>query len=215
LAIAPVLNRTQRAEFAKAARREHILAAARRVFASRGFRGTTIADIADEANIALGTIYLYFASKEDVFAALNQQLISLITAALSDVPAGLPLADSVRARIDNVFEACAKNRDLVQLVVLNTDRGSDVANRLRTANEARELPLIDIVEQGMRLGLIRQGDAGIMTKLIKGLVTIAVYQAFVVTDGEDADKYRDACTDMVLAYMQPVTSLARENAAEG
>jgi hypothetical protein len=40
---------------------------------------------------------------------------------------------------------------------------------------------------------------------VKGLVTIAVYEAFVVSDGTDADKYRDACTDMVLAYMRPAS----------
>ena len=70
-----------RAELAKAARREDILAAARRVFAARGFRGTTIADIADDAGIALGTIYLYFPSKEGVFAALNARLGELIAEA--------------------------------------------------------------------------------------------------------------------------------------
>lgn len=208
MATVRVLDRTQRAELAKAARREDILAGARRVFASRGFRGTTIADIAEEANIALGTIYLYFSSKEDVFAALNQQLITLITAAMSDVPGGLSLGESIRLRIDNVFAACSENRDLVQLVVLNTDRGSEIANRLRTADEAREQPMVGIVQQGMDAGLIRDADAGIMTKLIKGLVTIAVYQAFVVSDGEDADKYREACADMVLAYMQPAASTA-------
>ena len=70
----PVADRDQRSELAREARRGEILAAARRVVAVRGFRGTTIADIAEEAEIALGTIYLYFTSKESVFAALNQQL---------------------------------------------------------------------------------------------------------------------------------------------
>jgi len=71
VATSPVLDRTQRAELAKAARREEILEAARRVFAARGFRGTTIADVAEEAGTALGTIYLYFPSKEAVFGALE------------------------------------------------------------------------------------------------------------------------------------------------
>jgi hypothetical protein len=32
---------------------------------------------------------------------------------------------------------------------------------------------------------------------------MAVYQAFVLADGKDAAGFRDACADMVLAYMKP------------
>jgi AcrR family transcriptional regulator len=201
--VLPVIDRNQRAELAKAARRDEILAAARRVVAVRGLRSTTIADIADEAGIALGTIYLYFSSKEAVFAALSQQLHGLIAGALTAVTDATSLDEIVRVRIGHVFAACAENRDLVRLVVLNTDPGSEVAKSLRRADEAHEAPMVGIVERGMAGGLIRGADPAIMTKLVKGLVTIAVYEAFVVSDGTDADKYRDACTDMVLAYMRP------------
>ena len=128
---ASVLERTRKAVIAKAARREEILAAARRVFALRGFRGTTIADIAEEAGIALGTIYLYFASKDDVFAALNEQFNALIVAAMTNAPVGVSLDDTVRRRVDNVFNTCAANRDLVRLVVLNTDPDSSASKRMR------------------------------------------------------------------------------------
>ena len=200
-----VIERNQRAELAKAARREEILAAARRVVAARGLRGTTIADMADEAGIALGTIYLYFSSKEAVFAALSQQLHGLIARALTAVTGATSLDGVVRVRIDHVFAACAENRDLVRLVMLNTDPGSEVAKSVRKADEAHEAPIVGIVERGMADGLVRDADPAIMTKLVKGLVTIAVYEAFVVSDGTDADKYRDACTDMVLAYMRPAS----------
>ncbi len=201
--------RTQRAELAKAARREEILAAARRVFGTRGFSGTTIADIADDAGIALGTIYLYFSSKEEVFAGVHQQLTELIAAALTDVPRAVSVEETVRRRIDNVFAACADNRDLVRLVVLNTDPESDVAKRLRSAADERDRPMVRVVEEAMARGLVRNADAQIMTKLVRGLVTIAVYQTYVVSDGEDADRYRDACADMVLAYMQPPSRTAK------
>lgn len=199
----PVLDRSRRTELAKAARRDEILAAARAVFAARGFRGTTIADIADEAQVALGTIYLYFSSKEAVFAALNQQFNDLIVAALTDVPPAVSLEETVRRRIENVFAACDGNRDLVRLVVLNSDPESDVAKRLRKANEVRNGPMVKALGDAMRRGLIRDADPCIMTNLTHGLVSIAVYQAFVLSDGGDADKYRDACIDMVIAYMTP------------
>ncbi len=200
----PVLDRSQRAELARAARRDEILAAARRVFAARGFRGTTIADIAEEAQIALGTIYLYFPSKESVFAALNQRFQEILTEGLTDVPAAGSLDETVRLRVDNVFAVCGENRDLVRLVVLNTDPGSDVAQRIRTADDARARPLVRALEQAMERDLIRNADPCTVTRLITGLVSFAVYQAFVVSDGKDAHKYRQGCADMIAAYLAPV-----------
>lgn len=54
----------------KAMTRAKLLAAARRLFASQGFEPTTIRDIAAEADIALGSFYNYFQTKEEVLAAL-------------------------------------------------------------------------------------------------------------------------------------------------
>jgi AcrR family transcriptional regulator len=56
------------------ARRAEILDAALRVFGQYGYRRTSVDDIAREAGIAKGTIYLSFASKEEVFQALSQSL---------------------------------------------------------------------------------------------------------------------------------------------
>lgn len=199
----PVLDRSQRAELARAARREEILDAARRVFAARGFRGTTIADIADEAGTALGTIYIYFASKEDVFAALHQRFAELIAHATDDGQADASLEEAVARRIGNVFDACGESRDLVRLVVLNADPGTAVAQRIRDADDDRSRPVIGMLEAALAGGLIRDGDPAIMTHLIQGLVSMAVYQAFVVEDGDNAGAYRKGCTDMVLAYLRP------------
>jgi TetR/AcrR family transcriptional regulator, regulator of autoinduction and epiphytic fitness len=56
------------------ARRVAILDAALRVFGQYGFRRTSMDDIAREAQIGKGTIYLSFASKEEVFRALSEGL---------------------------------------------------------------------------------------------------------------------------------------------
>jgi len=202
----PLAERKTRSESARTARREEILVAARNVFSRQGFRGTTIADIAEEAGIALGTIYLYFASKEDVFAALNEEFNQLIAHALTltDVPPVTSLDQAVRVRVGQVFEACAENRDLVRLVVLNTDPDSAATRRMRDADEKRALPMAQVITDAMANGVVRKGDATIMTKLTVGAVSMTVYQAFVLNDGRDWEKYRDACGDMLVAYFTPL-----------
>jgi AcrR family transcriptional regulator len=54
----------------KSHRRDEIMAAAKEVFARKGFHDTTIADIAKRAGLAYGSIYWYFDSKDELFHAL-------------------------------------------------------------------------------------------------------------------------------------------------
>lgn len=57
----------------KTARRGEILEAATKVFAEKGYDGTRMSDIAEQAGITKGTIYLYFTNKEDVFRAITTE----------------------------------------------------------------------------------------------------------------------------------------------
>lgn len=54
----------------KSQRRDQIMAAAKEVFARKGFHATTIADIAKRAGLAYGSVYWYFDSKDELFHAL-------------------------------------------------------------------------------------------------------------------------------------------------
>ncbi len=56
----------------KAANRRAILAAGRKVFARIGFEAATVRDIIRETDLAAGTFYNYFKSKEDVFEAIAE-----------------------------------------------------------------------------------------------------------------------------------------------
>ena len=63
----------------KDARPGELLEAALDVFAERGFAGARLEDIAQRAGVTKGTVYLYFASKEDLFeAVVRQTLVSSI-----------------------------------------------------------------------------------------------------------------------------------------
>lgn len=57
-----------------AARKSQILGAAARLFARKGFHRTTTRDIADAANLAEGTLYNYFSSKDELLLGIVAQL---------------------------------------------------------------------------------------------------------------------------------------------
>ena len=66
----PTLPKTKRGQ----ARRAQILDAAEQVIGARGFSAASIADITRGAETALGTFYIYFASKEELFRELVQEM---------------------------------------------------------------------------------------------------------------------------------------------
>jgi AcrR family transcriptional regulator len=60
----------------KEGRRQQILSASKQLFADRGFHQTTMEDIANAAELSPGTIYLYFKSKDELFAELSLGVIN-------------------------------------------------------------------------------------------------------------------------------------------
>lgn len=68
----------ERKEREKQQRREEIVLAAEKVFFSKGFDLTTMDDIAEEAELSKGTLYLYFKNKEDLHMAVARRSIHLL-----------------------------------------------------------------------------------------------------------------------------------------
>jgi AcrR family transcriptional regulator len=61
-------------------RREEILTAAIKVFGKKGFAATCVGDVADAAKMAKGTVYLYFESKEEIYATAVRLAIERLQA---------------------------------------------------------------------------------------------------------------------------------------
>lgn len=81
--------------------RQRILDSAARVFATRGYGHTRLADVAREAGTHAGGIYYYFASREDLVAEVldlaTERAIAKLTAALADLPEGAGARDRLLA----------------------------------------------------------------------------------------------------------------------
>jgi AcrR family transcriptional regulator len=83
------------------AKRAAILAAAQTCFWRNGIRRTAIEDVAREAEVAKGTVYLYFASKEELFASLASEMCAGALAGVRKSLAGRePLTRRLAAALD-------------------------------------------------------------------------------------------------------------------
>jgi AcrR family transcriptional regulator len=100
-------------------RRSDILEAARSVFAEKGFTNARMSDIAERANIASGTVYLYFKSKEALVSALSQEFQDKILAKIMPLLSEFDSETGLGKIISIIFDISVDNLDLLKLLYLD------------------------------------------------------------------------------------------------
>lgn len=139
-------------------RREDILRAAAELFATQGYHPTTVADIAREAQVAQGTLYLYFDSKKAVFSALIdktlalfKELLSYATQAARDLTAA-ELQERLPGVYAHILGLCLANRTLVRLMLTEV-RGADPELQARLSAFYSEL--VEEISRHLERGALR------------------------------------------------------------
>lgn len=98
------------------ARRNYILQAAEKLFAQRGFYGTTMSDLAAFSEFSVGTLYNFFKSKEEVYYSLIMEkldfMMKQLAAEINRLPEGLP---QIKGLIEGVFKFFQENKDFFQI----------------------------------------------------------------------------------------------------
>lgn len=79
------MGTVERRKREKAWRKQQILVAARNVLSRSGGKGLMMKDVADEAELSIGTIYLYYPTKEDLIAALSLQIFKFLMMRLEHI----------------------------------------------------------------------------------------------------------------------------------
>jgi TetR/AcrR family fatty acid metabolism transcriptional regulator len=103
---------------------QQIIEAAVRVFARKGYYNSRVSDIAREAGIAAGTIYLYFKTKDDILVTLFRDKMAEFVSALRKAIAGEPdAASKVRRLVSLHFSMLEENPDLAEVVQVELRQG--------------------------------------------------------------------------------------------
>jgi AcrR family transcriptional regulator len=121
-------------------KRQELVESAASAFAERGFRRTTIDDIAQRAGVAKGTVYLYFKDKEDLFYAtfewFNQQSMAYAGPAMA---AAGDTASRLRALAESAARFMVENRQWYPLTLEVWSAAGSQDARQRFADAMREL----------------------------------------------------------------------------
>ena len=113
-----------------AEKRRIILDAAVRVFARQGFHTCRVADIADEAGVAYGLVYHYFASKDEILDTLFLERWDVLLRAIAEVDAGPGAAEEKLGRIAGfIVDSYARDPELMQVIIVEVTRAASTFGR--------------------------------------------------------------------------------------
>jgi AcrR family transcriptional regulator len=157
-------------------RRAHLVVLAGELFADKGYRATTVREIADAAGILSGSLYHHFDSKESI---ADEILSSFINEVLADYRGAVASAPSPRAALEQIVRSTSLtlSRHRAALAMLQND-WSYFAGQPRFAylpRALREIERIWVVqlEAGKESGLFRADlDAKLTYRLLRDILWI-------------------------------------------
>ena len=178
-------------------KRQAIIEAARKIFALKGYEETTIAEIAEEAGIAVGTVYLYFGNKRDIYTSVSLNWETLIAAAFEDPTiATLPIEQVPRAMIEATFRICRQNSDMMSLFQLDIQSKEEIQKH-KAADELITGIIDNFFRQAIARGQLAPFDTEMYTKIIFGMVHSVLFECFCVEGGEHEELFRERTIELL------------------
>src|SRR5438067_13323722 len=139
-----------------ATRRNELIRQAARLFAEKGYHGTSTGDLAEAMGVQKGSLYAHIRSKEDLLWEVAREGAAAFNAALDDVPVGIPATETIRLALRAHLRVVAEQLDVATVFVrewryLEGERRDEfVAERRRYEERFRAL-----FREGRELGGLR------------------------------------------------------------
>lgn len=135
-----------------------IITAATKVFAKKGFFNARISDIAKEAKVADGTIYLYFNNKYDILISVFEEEIGKL---IEQVKKALSGETDPRKQLEifavKHLTAMKKNRNLAEVIQVELRQTHKIVKDYRNNTFTEYVDIVaDIIKTGQQSGIFRQ-----------------------------------------------------------
>ena len=148
-----------------------IIAAAIKVFAEKGFHNAHVSEIAREAKVADGTIYLYFRNKDDILISLfEQELCKIVENIRKDLEKETDPLEKIRRLVVNHLSTVANEKQLMEVLGVEVRQSAKFMKKYVNKPFMEYLDLIrSIITEGQEKGLIRQDlSPGVMKRALFG-----------------------------------------------
>ena len=136
-----------------------IIQAATKIFAKKGFFQAKVSDIAREAKVADGTIYLYFENKDDILISLFEEQMKIV---LDNMRKEIAEEENAVKKVEKFaithLKLIESNKNLAEIIQVELRQSSKFMKEYKNEQFTQYLNLIgDIVREGQEEGIFRKG----------------------------------------------------------
>ena len=174
-------QRSQRKQREYEARREEILLAAERMFSQNGFFKTSMAEIAEASQFAMGTVYRFFKSKEEIYISLVEvkveELLNLLQEATKS---GSTAPEKLREVIRVKLAFADQNRDFFRIYVSEWSGfewtvKSAFGDRVWKKYLAQIDLVANLIKEGIKAGEFRKVNPKDTSLALHGMLNSTIY----------------------------------------
>lgn len=184
-------------------KRRRILEGALKAFAKKGFYNTKVSEIASEAGVADGTIYLYFKNKDDLLISLFEDRMEWVIERLNAELAqhqGSPV-DKIRRFVHLHFLLVVEDRELAEFITVELRQSAKFVKEYKNAKFSDYLRILQtLIEDGQSAGQLSQDiDSRLASRVMFGaLDEVLLSMALAKTPPERIKTQADRIADMFL-----------------
>jgi TetR/AcrR family fatty acid metabolism transcriptional regulator len=185
-------------------RRAEIVDAARSVFARRGFAHGIMDEIAKEAGIAKGTVYLYFRSKTEIYrAVLNHDMKALKKSTLERIDAATSLRDKIGAFTLARIENAESSKEIFRIMDSEQENLSVTRSQYRDWLREPVHRLASAIEKASRQGEIRRLPAEKVAWIIADLTRGTIQRRLLAQSDTPPSKDSEFLLEFIWAALEP------------
>lgn len=154
--------------------KQRILNAAQRLFASRGYNGTTTRDLAAKAGVAEGTLFRHFENKKAILVEVATQgwveLLTDLLTELSEMGSYKAVAQVMRRRMLRMHE----NADMMRVCFMEAQFHPDLRDRIQSEVIAKMSDVAEaFFETAMERGIYRRTNPKVVARVFLGMFAVA------------------------------------------
>ena len=184
-------------------RRDQILQAAVKIFGERGYSSATISDIANEAGVAHGTVYLYFRSKAEILQSLHASFAEWLTGDLSGQVDGDSGDTGIGVDLFRMFRGalgvCSQHLEIADVCIRErVSPNSDLAPGLKAVEELLIDRLSERVARAIANGEARPVRPEFAGDMIIRLLGVAIRRLLALGPSADVDLLAREIVDFIM-----------------
>jgi AcrR family transcriptional regulator len=167
--------KSQRKEREFNLRRAEILEQAEKIFAAKGFHNAAVAEIAGASGFAVGTLYQFFTSKEQLYISMLTEKLNMMYSAIREsVAKETDIVNKIKVLVSSQFDFVENNADFCNIFTrgdhLSLSEGSvELRKRLKIDYDIHVSFTEEVIREGIRAGFLKKMDPRMMAAALTGI----------------------------------------------